>query len=59
MTPSPVRAGRDVNDQIMGSTDLVETLSPGPTYLPSLSQQPDQWTGNVMQRGFLPRSLGL
>ena len=59
MTPSPVRAGRDVNDQIMGSTDLVETLSPGP-HIPALSiTTPDQWTVNVMQRGFLPRSLGL
>ena len=46
MTPSPLRAGRDVNDQIMGSTDLVETLSPAPTYLPSLSQH--QTSGLLM-----------
>ena len=33
ITPGPGRAGRDVNDEIMGSRDLVDIISTGLTYL--------------------------
>lgn len=42
MTPGCSGAGRDVNDQIMGSRDLLDTISTGPTYL----DRPEHHYGN-------------